>query len=507
MKSLKKNWTDNIIPTFVLSSATLPKEHELTETIPDFLNKFPGSQICNIVSHDCKKSIPIINKDGFVVLPHYLSADYTDILRIAYHCRDYLTILRYFDLGEVVEFITFVNKNAYTSNRMILDRHFEDLDSINMKNIKVYYIEMLLNIKPANWPSIYETFENKRGPRILENSAVDVKGTPIKKKHPISSLTVTSGLNGETSISELKGTSGVYITTKDAYTLTDGPTIFITNDIDKIAKFCVQQANIPSIVMDDIMQKIEYNNVINQQIQTLENEMSACEAGMEQKAKNSVSAFHAGSQVSGRNKSSKDSKKISKDIPEEIISKSQLGKLTEKINALRSMIKNASLNDTFIPNTKYHLEKWTEDSQIKINNSFTSSIDEQTVADIMALNGVDDLWKVLLMMGIGVFVNHDNITYTEIMKKLADEQRLYMIIANSDYIWGTNYQFCHGFIGKDMDLTQEKLIQSMGRIGRGNIQQTYTVRFRDDAQINKLFTPDTEKPEVINMNKLFNSAS
>ena len=58
-----------------------------------------------------------------------------------------------------------------------------------------------------------------------------------------------------------------------------------------------------------------------------------------------------------------------------------------------------------------------------------------------------------------------------------------------------------------MDLTQEKLIQSMGRIGRGNIQQTYTVRFRDDAQINKLFTPDTEKPEVINMNKLFNSAS
>ena len=255
------------------------------------------------------------------------------------------------------------------------------------------------------------------------------------------------------------------------------------------------------------MQKIEYNNVINQQIQTLENEMSACEAGMEQKAKNSVSAFHAGSQVSGRNKSSKDSKKISKDIPEEIISKSQLGKLTEKINALRSMIKNASLNDTFIPNTKYHLEKWTEDSQIKINNSFTSSIDEQTVADIMALNGVDDLWKVLLMMGIGVFVNHDNITYTEIMKKLADEQRLYMIIANSDYIWGTNYQFCHGFIGKDMDLTQEKLIQSMGRIGRGNIQQTYTVRFRDDAQINKLFTPDTEKPEVINMNKLFNSAS
>ena len=65
-------------------------------------------------------------------------------------------------------------------------------------------------------------------------------------------------------------------------------------------------------------------------------------------------------------------------------------------------------------------------------------------------------------------------------------------------------QFCHGFLSKDLNLTQEKVIQAMGRIGRNNIQQTYTVRFRDDAQIEKLFTSDTEKPEVINMNVLFN---
>jgi hypothetical protein len=45
----------------------------------------------------------------------------------------------------------------------------------------------------------------------------------------------------------------------------------------------------------------------------------------------------------------------------------------------------------------------------------------------------------------------------------------------------------------------------MGRIGRNNIQQTYTVRFRDDEQIYKLFTSETDKPEIINMNKLFNT--
>ena len=123
----------------------------------------------------------------------------------------------------------------------------------------------------------------------------------------------------------------------------------------------------------------------------------------------------------------------------------------------------------------------------------------------MALNGVDNAWKILLLMGIGVFINHDNITYTEIMKRLADEQKLYMIIASSDYIYGTNYQFCHGFLSKDLNLTQEKIIQAMGRIGRNNIQQTYTVRFRDDEQIMKLFTAETEKPEIINMNRLFNT--
>ena len=93
----RKNWKENIIPTVVLSSATLPKENELTETIPDFLNKFPGAEICNIISHDCKKSIPLINKDGFVVLPHHLNEDYNEVLKIAKHCQEHLTLLRYFD--------------------------------------------------------------------------------------------------------------------------------------------------------------------------------------------------------------------------------------------------------------------------------------------------------------------------------------------------------------------------------------------------------------------------
>ena len=51
------------------------------------------------------------------------------------------------------------------------------------------------------------------------------------------------------------------------------------------------------------------------------------------------------------------------------------------------------------------------------------------------------------------------------MKELATTQKLFMIIASTDYIFGTNYQFCHGYISKDLEaMTQEKAIQAVGRV-------------------------------------------
>ena len=139
-------------------------------------------------------------------------------------------------------------------------------------------------------------------------------------------------------------------------------------------------------------------------------------------------------------------------------------------------------------------------------NAFTCDISEETVEQIMRIMDVEDYWKLLLLMGIGVFAEHKSVRYTEVMKKLAQEQKLFMIIASSDYIYGTNYQFCHGYIGKDLgDMTQEKCIQSMGRVGRNKLQQSYSVRFRDNALIHKLFHRDDNKPEVENMNRLFNT--
>ena len=518
--TIQNNWKKNMIPNIVLSSATLPKLNELTETIPDFLNKFTGAEICNIVSHDCKKSIPMLNKDGLVVLPHYLNEDYGETLKVAKHCESYLTLLRYFDLKEIVEFISYINNNNLANKKMEMSRHFETLDDVNMKTIKIYYIKLLQNILTDKWRFVYSYFKQIRKPRVFENNKIDAKGNKITKSvsigpgivgssentlsgAPLSRLASQQIITSVVDPSKPLGTSGAYITTKDAYTLTDGPTIFISNEIEKIAKFCIQQANIPGFVMDEITKKIDFNNAVNEKIYMVESEIENIREKAEKTAKNTVSQKHFGMSVNGRNKSTKDTKKMNKEVNEEKENKGEIGRLTNELNTLRTMIKSATLNDAFIPNKKMHLDKWTEGLDTK--GAFTSNIDENIVCDIMALKGVENSWKVLLMMGIGVFINHDKIAYTEIMKKLADEQKLYLIIASSDYIYGTNYQFCHGYLSKDLDLTQEKIVQAMGRIGRNNVQQNYTLRFRDDTQIMKLFTSETEKPEIVNMNRLFNS--
>ena len=139
----------------------------------------------------------------------------------------------------------------------------------------------------------------------------------------------------------------------------------------------------------------------------------------------------------------------------------------------------------------------------KVDNAYVPNIGDTTVKEIMELD-VDNSMKVLLLLGIGMFTANPNTAYLEIMKRLAYEQKLYIIIASSDYIYGTNYSFCHGFVGKDLTkMTQQKIIQAIGRIGRNKIQQEYTIRFRDDEIMTRLFEPAKENLEAINMSRLF----
>lgn len=456
-KIIKENWTKNIIPNVVLSSATLPQRDELVDTIKDFCGKFENAEVHDIVSYDCKKTIPLINKEGFVEMPHYLSEEYDEIQKIVKHAQNYKTLLRYMDLGEAIDFIKYINMHEciiehspedededyfVTSRRFSLERHFPTIDTITMNNIKLYYLELLGNIKPNKWATICQHMR---------------------------------------SIRKQKQVTNIHIATKDAHTLTDGPAIFLADNVEKIAKFFIQEANIPEHVIKDIMKTIEFNSVLNEKIARETKDLedgTKKDEGKENKAGN-----------------------LDRMDPD-------MKKKMQHIQQLQSAMKMVVLNPQYIPNTTEHLYKYAThiyNNDHLQNKPFTSNVSEDYVEKIMQIDDIEDYWKLLLMMGIGVFSSHKSSRYTELMKSLAQEQKLYLIIANSDFIYGTNYQFCHGYISKDLGhMSQEKCIQSMGRVGRNKLQHDYSIRFRENDLIMKLFQKEENKPEVKNMNLLFN---
>jgi hypothetical protein len=103
---------------------------------------------------------------------------------------------------------------------------------------------------------------------------------------------------------------------------------------------------------------------------------------------------------------------------------------------------------------------------------------------------------------VGVF-NPQASDYNDIMKELSEQKKLGVILASSDFIYGTNYQFCHAYIAEDLcKMTQEKIIQAIGRVGRKEQNKTFTFRFRDDKLIRSLFIQENTL-ECRQMNSLF----
>ena len=138
------------------------------------------------------------------------------------------------------------------------------------------------------------------------------------------------------------------------------------------------------------------------------------------------------------NNDDNDDKKDRKDSRREENSP-EIRKLSQEIENLRMQIISVNLDKSYVPNTNEHHQKWI--GQFK-SNSYMPNINENYVKRIMELD-VKTNMKVLLLMGIGTFDNDLDIRYLEIMKELAYEQKLYITIASTDYIYGTNYSFCH----------------------------------------------------------------
>uniref|UniRef100_A0A6C0BT08 Uncharacterized protein n=1 Tax=viral metagenome TaxID=1070528 RepID=A0A6C0BT08_9ZZZZ len=551
---IQKNWSINLIPNVILSSATLPNENEIDTVIEDFEDRFKftynrrlielkknkkeleelleslkqssesskpsdyndyidiyvskienidieinklqqnidtPTNVSVIKSYECKKTISIINKDGYVELPHLLFDTYKDLRNSVHHIRNNKTILRYLDLNEISKFIIWINrKKEMFDSSYHISNVFQTIEDVNMLNIKLNYLNILDSINNSlyKWTVIYNMFIGTRIYKFTPNPK-GIESDNLTKAHSFDSKTSNNSnifdfkrtISHDITSKHIKSSGLVNITTSDSYTLTDGPTIYIASDVDKIAKFCLHMAKIPANIMKEISDAITFNNTINNKLTKLEKDYEDAMAPFEEKEK-----------------------RINKDtIPPAIKN------MRNEINNLTKLIKSVTLPDVYIPNKIDHLNKWTNLSSSSSSSSspYTSKIIDSDVEKVMAIKDVDDIWKVLLLLGIGLFSQSTSITYTELVKEFAINQKLYLIIADGDYIYGTNYQFCHGYLSKDLikDLTQEKAIQAMGRIGRNKFQLDYTIRFRENNIIRKIFLPDEDKPEARNMCRLFST--
>jgi hypothetical protein len=464
---IHRNWAENKISKVVLSCATLPKRTEISTTINDFCLKFENAEVLSINSYECSKTISLINKEGFCVLPHILFDNYKDIIFSVEHILENKTLLRYLDLQEITVFVKYLFDNSLIDEKLFIENYFyyknviDTIQNITLYNIKCYYLKLLQNIDEDQWSKIHTFLKinQNRKYTILQKikSFSDVEPKKLSK---------TLSLDCVKTVTE---PTGILLTTTDASSLTDGPTIYLAHDVEKVSKYLIKQTNIPKELFQTIMNSITFNNQLQKKINDIDKKLEDV---------------------------------IGKDSEKEHIFNPEVKKLTDLINLSREQIKLISLDNSYIPNTNSHQRIWSNNI---VNNAYVPTIDESIVKSIMILNVSDDM-KLLLMLGIGTFITTD-IHYMEIMKKLAYEQKLYLIIANSDFIYGTNYQFCHGFIGKDLlNMSFQKTLQAMGRVGRGNVQKTYSIRFRDNNLLNKIFLPnENDNIEARKFNELFTS--
>ena len=266
---------------------------------------------------------------------------------------------------------------------------------------------------------------------------------------------------------------GNLVVTESSHTLTHGPTIYLCENPTTWIDYFVSNSGILQSTMVDIEKKIQFNNDVAEKmskVRKLIEDKTAKDEENENKMKEQ--RFDAATKT-----------------------------LISELETLERSIKKIQFNHVYIPNTREHFSKWTSDLEYDTVCPFISDVDDSYVKKIMKLE-VDMNYKILILLGVGIF-NPNSGDYNDIMKELSEQKKLGVIIAGSDYIYGTNYQFSHAYIAEDLlKMTREKIIQSIGRVGRKEQNKTFTFRFRENELIPKLFMKG-DLLESDNMNKFF----
>ena len=443
-------WNINQIPNVVFSCATLPKMENIQNVIHSFQSKFPQSQVEYIESFDQTTNLMIYDEYGNIIMPHTYFEDYQQMVDfLTYQGKKYY---KFYNCNECAKFILYYQKHFDSD---IVSRSFININDVSMINIKEVYVRILMCIPSTKWSNIFA--------------------------HYVSLYPLSTTCDDKI---------GCDLTTKHACSLTNGPSLYVSDKVENICKYLLHITKINPKILTEIHSKIEENTIT------------------------SVMLSKKRKDYEDKIEKYKDNDKVMEHMrfPADII------ELNRQIETLEHKIHSLHLDNQYKPNTRDHYQRWCKDNNYDSCDVCTSHIEDTYIKKIMELYTIHPLYKILLLMGIGVFSNdimpcdsmttadaqEENNKYIEYIKHLAEQKSLYLIIANSDYIYGTNYQFSHCYLGKDMkNLSQEKTIQCIGRIGRQEKNKHFSFRFRSKEQIDTLYQIPIESMEANNMNTLF----
>ena len=250
--------------------------------------------------------------------------------------------------------------------------------------------------------------------------------------------------------------SVIRVTREDAWTVTGGAAIYMAHDVEKVGQLMLKASRINPGLLATLAKNIEVNTANALKMEELRKEFE-----------NAVAV---------------DADKANK-MADERFSNPMAKQLQEQMKQLVRM--PVKLEERYVPNMPAHAALWKP--KTATTPPFAPDVDDSTAERIMDTK-VAEHWKILLLMGVAVLTETDD-AYLEIVKQMASLEMLFMVIADFTYLTGTNYQFAHGYFGKDLlNLNQGMVIQALGRIGRGDLLGC-TARVREPGMFEKLFGP------------------
>ena len=194
-------------------------------------------------------------------------------------------------------------------SQYLLENYFENFEDIEIISLKIYYLRLLTLVK-EKWDDIYQYFQEKN--RKMYDSVIKV-------------------------------------TTNDAYSLTEGPTIFLTQDVKKTAMFYLRVSNIPEDELDKILAIMSENEEYMLELEEVEK--------AEEQRKDKI-----GSETLAKDHS----KNIKSD--EYKIYQAYL----KRVAYLKAKIQSIELSSKYIPNSESHIREWSKKKDT--NKSFTSDM-------------------------------------------------------------------------------------------------------------------------------------